>query len=237
LFAGHGSTGGGSHGGLFAGHGSMGGGSHGGLFAGHGSTGGGSHGGLFAGHGSTGGGSHGGLFAGHGSMGGGSHGGLFAGHGSTGGGSHGSWFRGHGSQGGSAGGSYGGVPTPQVWPLSQASPAVQSATSQAWNAAPVATPATAVAYLNISVPEDAKVYLQDRLMTLTGAERRFVTPAYQVGDQHVYTVRVEVVRNGQTLSKTTQAVVAAGGEVAVSVAFESASQTQDVASAAEVATH
>jgi uncharacterized protein (TIGR03000 family) len=239
LFAGHGSSGGGSHGGWFAGHGSNGGGSHGGLFAGHGSNGGGSHGGLFAGHGSSGGGSHGGLFAGHGSMGGGSHGGWFGGHGSHGG-SHGGWFSGHGSHGGSYGGSYGGAyGGPGVWPAGQAYPTGQRATGQAFNVIDATSPVTGVAYLNINVPEDAKVYLQDQLMTLTGTQRRFVTPQYLLGDERLYSVRVEVVRNGQTLSKTTQAIVAAGQEVAVSVGFDSPSPTQDglVVTAAEVATH
>ena len=35
-------------------------------------------------------------------------------------------------------------------------------------AAPVAQAATGVAYLNVNVPEDAKVYLQDQLMTVGG---------------------------------------------------------------------
>ena len=46
-----------------------------------------------------------------------------------------------------------------------------------YTAAPIATAVTAVAYLNVKVPEDAKVYLQDQLMTLPGTQRRFVTPA------------------------------------------------------------
>jgi uncharacterized protein (TIGR03000 family) len=205
LFAGHGSSGGGSHGGLFS-HGSSGGNSHGGLFAGHGSSGGGgSHGSLFN-HGSSGGGSHGSLFN-HGSSGGGSHGGLFN-HGSSGGGSHGGLFN-HGSHGGGSSGGYA---------------YSASVTPQAQTASYVAPAASSVAYLNISVPEDAKVYLQDQLMAVTGTQRRFVTPMIEAGTQHVYTVKVEVVRNGQTYTKTTEAVVAPGQEVAVAVGFEGQNQ-------------
>ena len=87
-------------------------------------------------------------------------------------------------------------------------------------AAPVVAPTTGVAYLNVSVPADAKVYLQDQLMTVGGTQRRFVTPQMENGVQHVYTVKVEVVRNGQTITKTAQAAVAAGQEVGVSVAFD-----------------
>jgi len=99
-------------------------------------------------------------------------------------------------------------------------------------AAPVASN---VAYLNISVPEDAKVYLQDQLMTLGGTQRRFVTPQIQAGNQHLYTVKVEVVRNGQTLSKTTQAAVTAGQEIAVSVGFDGQNQQELVATVAQLA--
>ena len=65
--------------------------------------------------------------------------------------------------------------------------------------APVAPVTAGVAYLNVNVPADAKVYLQDQLMTVGGTERRFVTPQMENGVQHVYTVKVEVVRNGQTI--------------------------------------
>jgi len=228
LFAGHGSSGGGSHGSLFAGHGSSGGGSHGSLFAGHGSSGGSSHGSLFAGHGSSGGSSHGSLFAGHGSSGGGSHGSLFKGHGSSGGGSHGGLFKGHGSSGGGSSGGYAAAPSMQAYPASQGTTSYVVPT--------VAEPAASnVAYLNINVPEDAKVYLQDQLMTLGGSQRRFVTPQIQAGNQHLYTVRVEVVRNGQTLSKTTQAAVTAGQEVAVSVGFDGQNQQELVATVGQLA--
>ena len=90
------------------------------------------------------------------------------------------------------------------------------------NTAPVVeAPVTSgVAYLNISVPADAKLYLQDQLMTVEGARRRFVTPAIQVGELHLYTVKVEIVRDGKTLTKTAQTTVTLGQEAAVTVAFE-----------------
>jgi uncharacterized protein (TIGR03000 family) len=74
--------------------------------------------------------------------------------------------------------------------------------------------------VNVKVPADAKVYLQDQRMTLTGTQRRFVTPALPQGQNHVYTVRVEVERNGKTLTKTTAAPVVAGQEIEVTVSFD-----------------
>jgi uncharacterized protein (TIGR03000 family) len=242
LFAGHGSSGGGSHGSLFKGHGSSGGSSHGSLFAGHGSSGGSSHGSLFSGHGSSGGSSHGSLFKGHGSSGGSSHGSLFAGHGSSGGSSHGSLFKGHGSSGGSSHGSLfkghgssGGGSSGGVYMGSAQVPSAQGMLTMDVTApAPAIAAATNVAYLNVSVPADAKVYLQNQLMTVEGTQRRFVTPQIAAGTQLVYTVKVELVRNGQTLSKVSEAVVAAGQEIAVAVT-EAQNENELVASVGLVA--
>jgi uncharacterized protein (TIGR03000 family) len=115
---------------------------------------------------------------------------------------------------GSSGGSSGGYAAPVSYPTSQV--------YMSENVAPVvAAPVTSgVAYLNINVPADAKLYLQDQLMTVEGTQRRFVTPAIQVGDKHLYTVKVEIVRDGQTITKTAQATVTVGDEAIVTVAFD-----------------
>jgi uncharacterized protein (TIGR03000 family) len=90
------------------------------------------------------------------------------------------------------------------------------------NVAPaeVAPVTSGVAYLNINVPADAKLYLQDQLMTVEGAQRRFVTPTIQAGESHLYTVKVEVVRDGKTITKTAQTTVTLGQEAVLTVAFE-----------------
>jgi uncharacterized protein (TIGR03000 family) len=101
-----------------------------------------------------------------------------------------------------------------------------------------AAPGTSgVAHLNVNVPEDAKVYLQDQLMTLSGTQRRFVTPEILAGNHHLYTVRVEVVRNGQTLSKTTQAAITVGQEVGVTVGFDGQGGQELVSSVALLASN
>jgi len=250
--SGGGSSGGSSHGSIFKGHGSSGGSSHGSLFKGHGSSGGSSHGSSGgSSHGSSGGGHH--LFSGlfshgssggssHGSSSGSSHGSLFKGHGSSGGSSHGSLFShgssggsSHGSSGGSSGGSYG---------LSYNGGSVVPTTLYVQNTGVVTgsnvvattpAPSAAVAYLNVNVPADAKVYLQDQLMPLEGTQRRFVSPELPVGSQNVYNVRVDVVRDGQIVSKTTQALVTAGQEIAVSVQFDTQNAKELVATVATVA--
>jgi uncharacterized protein (TIGR03000 family) len=89
--------------------------------------------------------------------------------------------------------------------------------------------------MTVNVPEDAKVYLQDQLMTITGAQRRFVTPELRVGAQHIYSVRVEVERDGRTISKTTQAPIVVGQDVEVTVSFDKQNPKELVASVAQVA--
>jgi len=249
-----GSSGGGSHGSSGGSHGSSGGshgssgGSHGFSFSffshgssggSHGSSGGSSHGSSGgSSHGSSGGGHH--LFSGlfshgssggssHGSSGGSSHGSFFS-HGSSGG-SHGS----HGSSGGSYGGSYvlgynGGSVVPTT--LFVENTGVVTGENVV---ATTPAPSAAVAYLNVNVPADAKVYLQDQLMPLEGTQRRFVSPELPVGSQHVYNVRVDVVRNGQTVSKTTQALITAGQEIAVSIQLDEKNTKELVATVATVA--
>ena len=57
-------------------------------------------------------------------------------------------------------------------------------------------------------------------MTVEGTQRRFVTPTIQAGEQHLYTVKVEIVRDGKTITKTAQTTVTLGQEAVVTVAFE-----------------
>jgi uncharacterized protein (TIGR03000 family) len=201
---------------------------------------GGSSGGSYGSHGSSGGshGSHGGglhaclqalLKCFHSS--GGSHGSSGGSHGSSGGsygssgGSSGGSYGSYGSSGGSYG-SYGGYYAAATTPSTGYYVASTSESNK---------PGTAVAYLNVNVPADAKVYLENKLMTLTGTDRRFVTPQLPVGAPHVYTVKVEIERNGKTITKTTEAAITAGQEIAVSVKFDDRNAKELVATVAQLA--
>ena len=78
------------------------------------------------------------------------------------------------SSGGSSGGSYGSAGGYYVASTVPASGYYVASTTQA------NTASTNVAYLNINVPADAKVYLENKLMTLGGTDRRFVSPQLPV---------------------------------------------------------
>ena len=171
----------------------------------------GSHGSSGGSGGGSSGGSGGGSYGSYGS-GGGSYGSYGSGGGSSGG-SYGSYGSGGGSYGsyGSGGGSYG----------SYGSGGGSGGYQVVSNVGVAGVAAERrVAYMNVNVPADAKVYLQDQRMTLTGARRRFVTPEIKDGKELVYNLKVEIERDGRTVSKTTQAAVKAGQEVEVTVSFD-----------------
>jgi uncharacterized protein (TIGR03000 family) len=103
-------------------------------------------------------------------------------------------------------GCHGGAPAP--------APAPKPKEGAALNA-----PATIVA----SVPADAKISIDDNPTSSTGANRVFSTPVLQTGMEYYYTIKGEVVRDGQTLVTTKKVAVRAGEETRISLEFPVAS--------------
>ena len=66
-------------------------------------------------------------------------------------------------------------------------------------------------------------------MTLTGAERRFRIPTANPTKDYVYSVRVEVVRDGQKLVSDTKQVLRGGKTIELAVAESDASELVAVA--------
>ncbi len=62
----------------------------------------------------------------------------------------------------------------------------------------------------VKLPADAKLFAEGRPLTLTSAERSFVTPELPTGREYSYTFRVEYERGGRTLSETQKVNVQAG---------------------------
>ncbi len=56
------------------------------------------------------------------------------------------------------------------------------------------------ARLIVSLPADARLFIDDQATTSTSAQRTFVSPPLDADKTFVYTVRAEVVRDGQTIS-------------------------------------
>jgi len=54
----------------------------------------------------------------------------------------------------------------------------------------------------VSLPADAKLFVDGEPMNLTGAVRQFRTPELQAGVKYAYTLRIEMERNGKPVTDT-----------------------------------
>ena len=82
----------------------------------------------------------------------------------------------------------------------------------------VSSGSAARATVVIRLPIDAKLYAGDRPLALTGAERRFVTPALPAGQEYGYRFRAEYERGGETVSVAKKVNVKAGATVEIEFA-------------------
>jgi uncharacterized protein (TIGR03000 family) len=80
-------------------------------------------------------------------------------------------------------------------------------------------------YLLVSVPTDAKVFVNGHATTSTGAERQYVSRGLEDGQRYSYEVRAEITRDGKTVTETKVAQLTAGGMANVSFSFAGAPQT------------
>jgi uncharacterized protein (TIGR03000 family) len=221
------------HGGRRCFGGCFGGGCHGSRWGGcHGGRWGGCHGGCYGG-GHCGGGCSGGCYGGHAYYGGSCHGGHMGygctGHagctGVAGGGYYGGGMVGGGYYGG-GGGYYGGgavVGQPGVGGGVMTAPAPAPAGGGA--VAPAPAPGGAVnpprgdaangpAHIYVSLPADAKLYVDGQLTkTMDKANRSFETPALDRGVEYRYVMKAEVIRDGQIQTETKTVLVRSGAVV------------------------
>jgi uncharacterized protein (TIGR03000 family) len=78
--------------------------------------------------------------------------------------------------------------------------------------------ATERATVVVKLPADARLYAETRALTLTGSERKFVSPALPAGQDFVYRFRAEYDRDGETVSVMKKVTVRAGATVAIEFA-------------------
>ena len=76
--------------------------------------------------------------------------------------------------------------------------------------------------LLVSVPKDAKVYVNDQLTTSTGAQREYQSPGLQPSTSYKFVVRVETVRDGQTVSETKSTQLQGGQSASLAFSGEAA---------------
>jgi uncharacterized protein (TIGR03000 family) len=152
---------------------------------------------------------------------GGSSGGSYGSWGSSGG-SSGSW----GSSGGSSGGSYYYAPM-EVQPA----PSAPVPSGEA-PPAPAPAPGTSTSIqssdglLAVSVPEDAKIYVNGQATTSTGSQRQYVSRNLAAGNSYSYEVRAEVVRDGRTVEQVRQVELRSGETARLAFDFPAAASPE-----------
>ena len=149
----------------------------------------------------------------HGGRGHGCHGGLFSGHRSRCHGCHGGCNGGcyaAGCSGGCAGCTGGGAVVP-VGPKSMPKDGKKGTEEVS------IAPATIV----VTLPAEAKLTVDGNATRATSARRTFVTPALEVGGDYSYTLRAEMVQDGQVAVQTQNVTVRGGETTEVSFTFAS----------------
>ena len=86
-------------------------------------------------------------------------------------------------------------------------------------AAAQAAPATIV----VTLPVDAKLTIDGAATRSTSSVRTFVTPALESGMEYSYTLKAEVVRDGQTFSTEQRVTVRGGAESKISLSIPATS--------------
>jgi uncharacterized protein (TIGR03000 family) len=74
--------------------------------------------------------------------------------------------------------------------------------------------AGSTARLTIEVPTGAKLFIDDQLMKGTATKRKFYTPKLEPGQRYYYMVRVEMERDGRTVSEEKKVVLTGGDQIA-----------------------
>lgn len=79
----------------------------------------------------------------------------------------------------------------------------------------------------VTLPPEAKLTINGWTSKNTTATRRFRSPPLEQGKDYYYTVRAEVVQNGQPMVLTREVAVRAGQETRVPLDFSSTAVTQN----------
>ncbi len=79
----------------------------------------------------------------------------------------------------------------------------------------VVSEVAASARITVRLPQDARLYVDGVACPLTSSTRSFNTPTLEPGREFYYTLRAEVVRDGQARTQSQRVVVSAGRQVTV----------------------
>jgi uncharacterized protein (TIGR03000 family) len=71
------------------------------------------------------------------------------------------------------------------------------------------------AHVVVKLPENATLYVDDTLCTLSSATRAFDTPELKPGQKYSYTLRAEIMRDGRQVTESKKVIFKAGEETVV----------------------
>lgn len=83
--------------------------------------------------------------------------------------------------------------------------------------------APAPATIHVSLPADAKLFVNDFAVKATGSERVLVSPTLNRGLDYVYTLKAETIQDGRTVTVSRQVFVRAGETTRVAVELPASS--------------
>src|SRR6516225_9725771 len=83
------------------------------------------------------------------------------------------------------------------------------------NSTAVASPTPAT--IEVTLPSEAKLIIDDRITASTAAKRVFVSPPLDPGMDYTYTIKVEMIRDGQFMTASKDIIVRAGDIAKVAV--------------------
>ncbi|HEV3202912.1 MAG TPA: TIGR03000 domain-containing protein [Gemmataceae bacterium] len=85
---------------------------------------------------------------------------------------------------------------------------------------------SAPATIFVRLPAEAKLTVDGAATQSTSSTRIFASPTLEPGSDYFYTLKAEIVRDGQTITASKRIAVRAGEETRVSINFPEASVAQ-----------
>jgi uncharacterized protein (TIGR03000 family) len=92
---------------------------------------------------------------------------------------------------------------------------------------PASAQVDAPARIIVSLPTDAKLTIDDTVTSSTSNMRVFASPTLQSGMEYYYTLKGEVVRDGQPITTSKTIAVHAGDEARIELAFPATALAQN----------
>ena len=77
-----------------------------------------------------------------------------------------------------------------------------------------------VALLNVSVPAEAKIFVNGNATTSTGTQRQYISRGLEAGNRYAYEIRAEIVRDGQTITETKNVTLGSGEQASLVFNFD-----------------